>query len=102
MELHAVPEMPAPIITTAAFVWSLFPTGTSGHGFELPMFASFSGRQAHSKKIQLKLKRYEYGKQCALAGTKAKKEKKRKEGEPICVAHASDAARGVHVQQDVI
>jgi len=71
--------MPAPIITTAAFVWSLLPTGTSGHGFELPMVASFSGRQTHSKN-PMKLKRYEYGKQCALAGTKAKKERKEKKG----------------------
>ena len=26
------PEIPAPIMTTAALVWSLFPTGTCGHG----------------------------------------------------------------------
>jgi len=28
----ALPDMPAPIITTAALVWSLLPIGTSGHG----------------------------------------------------------------------
>ena len=70
--------MPAPIITTAAFVWPLLPTGTFGHGFEPPIVASFSRRQTHPKKIQLKLKRYEYGKQCALAGTKPKKKREEK------------------------
>lgn len=35
--MSAVPEMPAPMMTTAASVWVLFPIGTCGHGCEPPM-----------------------------------------------------------------
>jgi hypothetical protein len=34
---RCLPDIPAPMITTAALVWSLFPTGTSGHGFVPPI-----------------------------------------------------------------
>ena len=34
---RSLPEMPAPMMTTAAEVWSLLPTGTWGQGFEPPM-----------------------------------------------------------------
>ena len=44
--LKYLPEIPAPIITTAASVWSLFPTGTCGHGCDPPILLeviSFKG-----------------------------------------------------------
>lgn len=41
-----LPDIPAPMMTTAAEVWVLLPTGTSGHGFEPPMSSIDTLRQS--------------------------------------------------------
>jgi hypothetical protein len=35
-----LPDIPAPMITTVALVWSLLPIGTSGHGLSPVMVCS--------------------------------------------------------------
>jgi len=68
--------MPAPIITTAAFVWSLLPTGTSGHGFELPMVAS---KTLKKNPIEVEEVRIRQAMRTRRYQSQKRKEKKRKE-----------------------
>lgn len=43
------PDIPAPMITTAARVWSLLPTGTSGHGLGSAIFEFSTGNKSEMR-----------------------------------------------------